>query len=85
MEPRAYKSGAAGTPPILTSEYSAGYPYSSTDTTAATVAGAYWFYGWGEELRNVLINCGITPITSDNTQFLQAVLKIAEQSTPPSA
>jgi len=82
MEPRAYKAGAAGTPPALTNDYSVGYPYTATDTTAATVAGAYWFYGWGEEIRNTVIKAGITPLVTDNTQFLQAILKIAASANP---
>jgi hypothetical protein len=73
MEPRAYQSGAAGTPPPYPATSVLGYPRSATATLKATTPGPYWFYGWGEEIRNVIIGAGLTPNPSDNSQLYQAI------------
>lgn len=76
MEPRAYQSGAAGTPPKLPATAVLGYPRSATSTLPATTPGPYWFYGWGEEIRNVIIDGGLTPKPGDNSQLYQAIRNI---------
>lgn len=76
MEPRAYQSGAAGTPPPLPATSVVGYPRSATPTLSATTPGPYWFYMVGEEMRNAIIAGAIVPSTDDNTQLLQAINNI---------
>jgi hypothetical protein len=73
MEPRAYQAFAAGTPPALPATAVLGYPRSATTTLKATTPGPYWFYGWGEEIRNVIIDAGLTPNPRDNSQLYQAI------------
>lgn len=75
MEPRAYESGAVGTPPALPSTSVVGYPASATTTTPGTTPGPYWFYMVGEEIRNAIVGGGIAPNPYDGTQLLQAVLR----------
>lgn len=76
MEPRAYQSGAAGTPPELPATAVSGYPRSATPTLKATTPGPFFFYGWGEEIRNVIIDGGLTPDPRDNSQLYQAIRNI---------
>lgn len=76
MEPRAYQTGAAGTPPRLLPTAQSGYPQSASPTLAATTPGPYWFYMVGEEIRNVVIAGGITPNPADNSQLYQAIRNI---------
>lgn len=73
MEPRAYQAGAAGTPPALPTTAVLGYPRSATPTLKATVPGPYWFYGWGEEIRNVILDAGYIPNPYDTSQLYQAI------------
>lgn len=80
MEPRAYQSGAAGTPPALPSTAVLGFPRGATPTLKATTPGPYWFYGWGEEIRNVIIGAGLTPNPRDNSQLYQAIRIIGERA-----
>ncbi len=76
MEPRAYQSGAAGTPPPLLSTAVLGYPQSATLTLKATTLGPRWVYMMGEEVRNVIINGGLTPNPRDTSQLYQAIRAI---------
>jgi hypothetical protein len=76
MEPRAYQSGAAGTPPPYLATSVAGYPRSATPTLKATTPGPHWFYMVGEEIRNVIIDGGLTPDPRDNSQLYQAIRNI---------
>lgn len=76
MEPRAYESDAAGTPPVFPTTASLGYPNSATATVPATQPGAYWFYMIGEEIRNAIIAGGINPSPYDSTQLLQAIINL---------
>lgn len=75
MEPRAYQSSAAGTPPPEPVG-SIGYPVDATSTAPATEPGAYWFYMVGEELRNVLVGTKLAPDPYNLGQLLQAILAI---------
>lgn len=77
MEPRAYASGAAGTPPRLPATAQVGYPRAASGSDAATVPGPYWFLMNGEEARNLIIGGRIAPSVNDNTQMLQAIRRIA--------
>jgi hypothetical protein len=74
MEPRAYESGAAGTPPSLSSTAVVGFPRTATASLPATTPGPYWFYAWGEEMRNAIIGGGIVPSPYDNGQLLKALM-----------
>jgi len=76
MEPRAYLSDAAGTPPPYPTNPIMGYPQTATSTLPATRPGAWWFYMIGEEVRNLIIAGGVTPSPYDSTQMLQAILNI---------
>jgi len=73
MEPRAYESDAAGTPPVFPQTASLGYPNTATTTISATQPGAWWFYMIGEEVRNAIIAGGLTPNPYDSTQLFQAI------------
>lgn len=73
MEPRAYESSAAGTPPRLPASAVTGFPAAATTTTPATTPGPYWFYMIGEEMRNAVAAGGIAPSPYDNGQLLQAI------------
>lgn len=85
MEPRAYKSGAGGTPPGYPSTSELGYPRSESDGLGATLPGPWWFYMTGEEARNLMITGRIAPSPHDNTQMLQAIsnIRIAAIPAPP--
>lgn len=77
MEPRAYQSGAAGLPPPLLATAVYGYPCEDSPGQAATIPGPYWFYGNGEEVRNVIIDGDQVPDPYDNGQMLKAIRVIA--------
>jgi hypothetical protein len=76
MEPRAYQANAAGTPPVLPATAVSGYPRGASPTLPATTPGPYWFYGWSEEIRNVIIDGGLVPNPRDNSQLYQAIRNI---------
>lgn len=80
MEPRAYQSGAAGTPPPLPANPVSGYPQSASLTQRPTNPGPFWFYGWGEEIRETIVGAGLTPDPRDNTQLAQAILLIGARA-----
>lgn len=75
MEPRNYKSGAVETPPEPLESPSAGYPSPGNPASGipATVPGTYWHYMISEEMRNVIVQAGLTPNYEDLTQFSQAI------------
>lgn len=75
MEPRAYLSDAAGTPPPYLDPLS-GYPMSATTTLPATIPGPWWFYMVGEEIRNFIIASGQTPDPYNSTQLLTGLLNM---------
>lgn len=76
MEPRAYQSDAAGTPPPMLATSVKGYPRAASPTLKATMPGPYWFFMVGEEIRNVIIDGGLTPDPRDNSQLYQAIRNI---------
>lgn len=75
MEPRKYKSGAVETPPPPLASPSIGYPTPGNEAIGldATAPGAYWHYAISEEMRNVIVQAGLTPDYEDLTQFSQAI------------
>lgn len=75
METRNYQSGASATPPSAPVTPSVGYPINGNPATGtpATQPGAYWFYKIGEELRNVIVNSGLTPDDLNLAQLLTAL------------
>jgi len=79
MDTRKYQSGASATPPSPPATPSTGYPTDGDALTAtpATIPGPYWFYQLGEEVRNVLVQAGITPDHEDLTQLAAAVQALA--------
>ena len=60
METRLYKAGAVQSIPSMSSLTSEGFPTSGNPTAgiAATKPGDAWFYGIGEEIRNVILAAG---------------------------
>lgn len=76
MEPRAYESDAAGTPPAFPETATLGYPQEATPTIAATIPGAWWAYMLGEEVRNMIIKGGVVPSPYNSGQVLQSLLNI---------
>jgi hypothetical protein len=79
MEPRAYQAFAAGTPPKLPETAVLGFPRGATPTLKATTPGPYWFYAWGEEIRNVILDANLVPNPRDNSQLYQAIRIIGER------
>ena len=77
MEPRAYRSGADGCPPPFLDTSVSGYPRAETPTEAATIAGPYWFFMNGEEIRNATIRGKVRPNRYDSGQLLIAIRNIA--------
>jgi hypothetical protein len=76
MEPRAYRSGAIGTPPALPASAVTGYPKVADGVSGATVPGPYWFYMAGEEVRNLEIRGGQAPAVGAQSQMLAAIKAI---------
>jgi hypothetical protein len=77
MEPRAYRSGAAGTPPALPASAVAGYPKDADSVSGDTVPGPHWFYMVGEEVRNLEIRGDQAPAIGAQSQMLAAIKTIA--------
>jgi hypothetical protein len=80
MEPRAYNSGTSESPPPVPASPSIGYPTSGDPSSAqpATVPGPYRDYAIGEEIRNVILEAGLTPNITDLTQLQQAIALISQ-------
>jgi len=79
MEPRAYESGAAGTPPSFPTVVS-GYPMTATTVLPATIPGPWWFYMVGEELRTFIIKTGQVPDPYYSGQLLQGITNLLSTS-----
>lgn len=75
METRLYKAGAVQSIPSMASLISAGYPTGGDPVRgiAATKPGDAWYYGIGEEIRNVILAAGLTPSNNDLDQLAQAI------------
>ena len=82
MEPRAYQSDAAGTPPAYPASPSIGYAQDATISTPATEPGPNWFFMVGEELRNVILAGKLGPDPYKLTQVRDAILAIRKQYNP---
>jgi hypothetical protein len=80
MEPRAYQADAAGTPPALPATSVSGYPQAATPTLKATTPGPHWYYMVGEEIRNAIIDGGLTPDPRDYSQLYQAIRNIGARA-----
>lgn len=76
MEPRAYESGAAGTPPAYPATAVAGYPMTATTVLPATTPGPYWFWMVGDELRYFICNTGQFPDPYNSGQLLIGIKNI---------
>lgn len=76
MEPRAYESGAAGTPPAYPANAVSGYPMTATSVLAATVPGPYWFFMMSEEIRYFITETGQAPDPYNTGQLLQGINNI---------
>ena len=75
METRLYKAGAVKLIPSMASLVSAGYPTGGNPAQgiAATKPGDAWYYGIGEEIRNVILAAGLTPSNNALDQLAQAI------------
>ncbi len=82
MEPRAYLSGATGTPPPYLDTSVTGHPQPETPTQAATVPGPRWFYMTGEEVRNVIIGGKLAPDPYNPNQMVVAIKNIIQEFGP---
>ena len=81
METRLYQAGAVQSIPSMASLVSAGFPTGGDPVRgiAATKPGAEWFYGIGEEIRNVILAAGLTPSNNMLNQLAQAIEILAEK------
>ena len=79
METRLYKAGAVQSIPSMSSLTSEGFPTSGNPTAgiAATKPGDAWFYGIGEEIRNVILAAGLVPSNNALDQLAQAIQMLA--------
>jgi len=76
-EPRNYLANAAGAPPAKPSAPSTGYPQTAVDgVTEATVPGPYWYYQIGAELRNAILEGGLTPADATLDQIAAVLGKV---------
>ncbi len=75
METRLYKAGAVQSIPSMASLVSAGFPTGGNPVQgiAATKPGDAWYYGIGEEIRNVILAAGLTPSNTVLDQLAQAI------------
>lgn len=76
MEPRAYLSDAAGTPPAYPIDSVTGYPMIATSVLPATTPGPWWFYMIGEEIRNFIVQTGQAPDPNNSAQVLRGLLNL---------
>ena len=78
MDNRKLQANAAASPPNPPASPSVGYPTNGNPANSipSTVPGDYWFYQMSEEIRNVIINAGLTPDIDDLTQLSAAILKL---------
>ena len=77
---RSYSSGTVATPPEAPASPSAGYPTAGNPATgtSATKPGPYWYHMLTEEVRNSLLENGVTP---DSSNLGQLAKSISTQST----
>lgn len=75
---RAFKSGAIATPPTAPVTPSFGYPTGGNPAAGvqATTPGDWWFYMVTEELRQVIVDAGITPDSASINQLSAAISSI---------
>ncbi len=71
---RNWLANAVETTPDLDTLSSQGYPTGGNAQLGipATKPGAAWYYMITEELRNIIVNAGLTPDHTDLTQLVQA-------------
>lgn len=71
---RNWQANAVETTPDLNTLTSQGYPTGGNAQLGipATKPGAAWYYMITEELRNLIVNAGLTPDHTDLTQLVQA-------------
>lgn len=71
---RNWQANAVETTPDLNTLTSQGYPTGGNPQLGipATKPGAAWYYMITEELRNLIVNAGLTPDHTDLTQLVQA-------------
>lgn len=82
MNPRAWLSGASGSPPSAPGSPSIGYPRDSVaGVSPPTNPGAHWFYQISEELRGVVVAAGLTPDNTVLTQLLDAIKILPGKTT----
>lgn len=82
---RIYESGASETAPSAPASPSSGYPSSGNASAgvSATKPGAYWYHMITEEIRNVIVGCGIAPAYGALTQLWSALQdKFAPKESP---
>lgn len=83
MDNRKWEADAAGTPPTPPVAPSEGYPTNGNPTTPvpATEPGDWLWYSLTEEIRNVILEGGLTPDITSVTQLRDAINAIALQLT----
>lgn len=75
MDNRKLLANAAASPPTPPVSPSTGYPTDGGVGVPAATGGAYWFHQHAEEIRNVIVAAGLTPLNTDLTQLLTAIKK----------
>jgi|GEM_PF-1999873 len=80
MDNRIWAADAIASPPSAPVSPSAGYPTDGDPLAAqnATEPGAYWFHAFGEEMRAVIVEGGLTPNASILTQIRDAIKNIVK-------
>lgn len=80
MDLRSFEADAAGSPPTPPATPSVGYPTNGNPVGAvpATKPGDYWFHQIAEELRNVVVNSGLTPDDEVLDQLWQSLRGLSE-------
>ena len=75
METRLYEADASNSTPDMDTLTSNGFPTGGNPALgiAPTKPGAAWFYGLSEEIRNAIVNAGITPDNDDLAQLFKAM------------
>ena len=72
---RAFLSGASASPPTAPASPSVGYASAGNPGTGtpATKPGPFWYHMVTEELRQIIIDAGLTPDHTNTSQLSQAV------------
>lgn len=81
MDNRVFYGDAHASPPTPPSPGSTGYVNNGDPPggIAATKIGAWWLHATPEEVRNVIVDAGLTPTVNDLTQLKQAVRLIGQE------